>query len=124
LPRFLVFAVLIVALGLGVVAWQLARERHEFHELREGISPRNDSIREAGRGILTLREIIQRMELPEDVRILEVERERKKGKIYYEIELLMPGGIVEERLIDPYTGETVKYEREEKGSHAPVAGRR
>jgi uncharacterized membrane protein YkoI len=115
-----------LALALGVVAWQLARERHEFQELREEISPRTDNNREHGRGILTLQEIIRHMELPEDARILEVERERKNGKIYYEIELLMPGGIVEERLIDPYTGEIVErqYEREEKASHAPAAGRR
>ncbi len=123
MQRLLFPLVLVLALLLGAVALWLAREAWEEYEHGEAYLPHG---MEGGtgwreKGFLSLQEIIRRLELPEESRILEVEREEKEGRLYYEIELLMPGGRVRELYVDPRTAEVVGMEEE---LHETAAGGR
>ncbi|WP_457676332.1 PepSY domain-containing protein [Thiolapillus sp.] len=64
-------------------------------------------------GTLSLQEILERLELSPDTRILEVEREHHDGSLYYEIELVTPEGRIFELMIDPHTGKVVGREEED-----------
>jgi len=86
MQRLLFPLVLVLALLLGAVALWLAREAWEEYEHGEAYLPHD---MEGGtgwreKGLLSLREIIRRLDLPEKSRILEVEREEKEGLLYYE----------------------------------------
>lgn len=123
MQRLLFPLVLVLALLLGAVALWLAREAWEEYEHGEAYLPHD---MEGGtgwreKGLLSLREIIRRLDLPEKSRILEVEREEKEGLLYYEIEVLMPGGRVRELYVDPRTAEVVGMEEE---PHETAAGGR
>jgi uncharacterized membrane protein YkoI len=106
---------IVLALLLGAVAlWMAERQwggyerqarQHEVSGLRKTA--------DLSEGILSLQEILQRLKLSEDTRILEVEREHHDGNMYYEIELVNAEGRIFELLIDPHTAEVVKQEEEE-----------
>lgn len=107
-------------------AWRLTREAREGYEPAEAYPPRQMAGRvpvgEQGR--LPLQEIIRRLDLPSEVRILEVEQEQRNGRQYYEIELLMPEGRVRELYVDPRTAEVLERGEEEEEPHETVAGGR
>jgi len=121
--RLLFPLVLLLALLLGLAALWMARDAWEEYEHGEAYLPQNLAGGREGRetGLLPLEEIIRRLELPRESRILEVEREEKGGRLYYEIELLTPGGRVRELYVDPRTAEVVGMEEE---SHETAAGGR
>ncbi len=125
MQRLLFPLVLVLALLLGAVALWLAREAWEEYEHGEAYLPHGMEGGTGWRetGLLSLREIIRRLDLPEESRILEVEREEKEGRLYYEIELLMPGGRVRELLVDPRTAEVVGMEEEEELHETAAGGR-
>ncbi len=109
---FLVVAFL--AFLLGALALWMAREQWESYEHdveHGGYWDGGDAVETAG--LLSLEEIVRRLELPAKSRILEVERELESGRMYYEIEFLLPDGRIEEVMVDPRTAEVVKREREE-----------
>jgi uncharacterized iron-regulated membrane protein len=125
MQRLLFPLVLALALLLCLAALWLAHETLEEYEHGEAYMLQD---REGDAGwregeLLPLQEILQRLELPKESRILEVEREVKKGHVYYEIELLMPGGRVREFLVDPRTAEVVGM-KEGKEPHETAAGGR
>ena len=125
MQRLLFPLVLVLALLLGAVALWLAREAWEEYEHGEAYLPHD---MEGGtgwreKGLLSLREIIRRLDLPEKSRILEVEREEKEGLLYYEIEVLMPGGRARELYVDPRTAEVVGMEEEEEPHETAAGGR-
>lgn len=62
--------------------------------------------------ILSLEEILERLDLGPDARVLEVEHEIEHGRNIYEIEYLMKGGDIYELEVDAATGKILKRERE------------
>jgi uncharacterized membrane protein YkoI len=65
------------------------------------------------REILSLEELLRRLDLGADTRILEIESEFEHGRHVYEIEYLNPDGRVREVLIDAGSGEILS----EEGGH-------
>ena len=125
MQRLLFPFILLLALLLGLAALWMAREAWEEYEHGEAYQPHDFAGSREGRetGLLSLEEIMRRLELPRESRILEVEREERDGRLYYEIELLMPGGQVRELYVDPRTAEVVGMEEDEE-SHETAAGGR
>ena len=107
--------IVFLALLLGAVALWMAESQWGGYE-RQARQHDASGLRktaELSEGMLSLQEILQRLKLPEDTRILEVEREPHGGKLYYEIELVNAEGRIFELLIDPYTAKVVKQEEED-----------
>ena len=65
------------------------------------------------REIIPLEEILRRLDLGDDVRILEIETEFEHGRRVYEIEYLNRGGRIREILIDARSGEVLADEEDE-----------
>ena len=63
--------------------------------------------------ILSLQEIVQRIDPVQTGQILEVELEREHGLLIYEIELLDPDGTVWELKVDAASGEILERELED-----------
>ncbi len=57
--------------------------------------------------ILPLEVLFERINLPPGSRLLEVELEHEDGRLLYEIEYVIPSGMIEELLVDPHTGEVI-----------------
>ncbi len=62
--------------------------------------------------ILSLGEILVRLDLGPDARVLEVEHKIEHGRDIYEIEYLMKDGDIYELEVDAATGQILKRERE------------
>jgi uncharacterized membrane protein YkoI len=60
--------------------------------------------------IMPLVQILERLQLPRDCRILEVEQEQEAGRYLYEIEYLTVDGLVHEITVDAVTGKTLTTE--------------
>ncbi len=108
MSRPFLLSVLAVALVLGLAAAWLGNRAWHHYEKGEP----DEVMLEEGRqldenGLLPLQELIRRLSLPEASRILEIELERYRGNLLYEIELLTPEGAVKEFLVDPRTGRVV-----------------
>ena len=65
------------------------------------------------REILPLEELMRRLDLGPDARILEIESEFEHGRRVYEIEYLSGNGRIREVLIDARTGETLADEEDD-----------
>lgn len=107
--------IVVLALLLGAAALWMAERQWGGYE-RQARRDDASGLRKTAElleGMLSLQEILQRLKLPEDLRILEVEREHHGGKLYYEIELVNAEGRIFELLIDPYTAKVVKQEEED-----------
>jgi uncharacterized membrane protein YkoI len=63
--------------------------------------------------ILSLQEILQHIDQNQPGQILEVELERERGRVIYEIELLDPQGTVWELKVDAASGELLERELED-----------
>jgi uncharacterized membrane protein YkoI len=63
--------------------------------------------------ILPLEELLRRLDLGADTRILEIESELEHGRHVYEIEYLDRGGRVREVLIDARSGEVLADQEED-----------
>ena len=97
-----------LAIGLAALAWWLAETEDENYQvIQPGRINQDNHGNKLPPGLLRLDEIMQRLQLPQNSRILDVEIEMKNGKLYYEIELLMPGDEVRELYVDPYTGAAI-----------------
>ena len=68
-------------------------------------------LRESGE-ILPLEELMRRLDLGPDARILEIESELEHGRRVYEIEYLTNDGDIYELEVDAATGRILKQERE------------
>ncbi len=115
MQRSLLILLLLCSFLLGAAAFWLARQSWTGYERRQpetGVWRAGPPAREGT--LLSLDEILERLEVPGSSRILEVERERRAGRLFYEIELLLPDGRVEELLVDPRTGRVVRREYEEE----------
>jgi hypothetical protein len=66
--------------------------------------------------VLPLQELLNRVQLPADARVLEVEYEEKRGRHLYEIEYLLPDGRVEGLKVDALSAEIIKREGKDKYS--------
>jgi len=89
-------------LSLAVVALACADDgddHDEAYRLREQ------------REILPLEELLRRLDLGEDTRILEIESEFEHGRYVYEIEYLDHRGRIHEVLIDARSGEVLAEEK-------------
>lgn len=107
--------IIVLALLLGAVTFWMADRQWGGYE-RQARQHETSGLKKTAdlsEGVLSLLEILQRLKLPEDTRILEVEREHHDGNMYYEIELVNAQGRIFELLIDPYTAKVVKQEEEE-----------
>jgi uncharacterized membrane protein YkoI len=62
--------------------------------------------------ILSLEEILGKLDLGPDTRLLEVEHEQQHGRYIYEIEYLTNDGDIYELEVDAATGRVLKQERE------------
>jgi uncharacterized membrane protein YkoI len=62
--------------------------------------------------ILSLEEILGKLDLGPDTRLLEVEHEQEHGRDIYEIEYLTSDGDIYELEVDAATGQVLKRERE------------
>lgn len=62
--------------------------------------------------ILSLEEILGKLDLGPDTRLLEVEHEQEHGRDIYEIEYLTTDGDIYELEVDAATGQVLKQERE------------
>jgi uncharacterized membrane protein YkoI len=62
--------------------------------------------------ILSLEEILGKLDLGPDTRLLEVEHEEEDGRDIYEIEYLTNDGDIYELEVDAATGQVLKQERE------------
>ena len=62
--------------------------------------------------ILPLEELLRRLDLGADTRVLEIESEFEHGRRVYEIEYLDGGGRIREVLIDAVSGEVLSDEEE------------
>ena len=60
--------------------------------------------------IIPLEQILRRLDLGADIRILEIETEFEHGRRVYEIEYLTGGGRIREILIDARSGEVLADE--------------
>ena len=60
--------------------------------------------------ILPLEELLRRLDLGPDTRVLEIESEFEHGRRVYEIEYLNPGGRIREVVIDARSGEVLTGE--------------
>jgi uncharacterized membrane protein YkoI len=87
-------------LSLTLVANGYGDDYEEAYRLRER------------REILPLEELLQRLDLGEDTRVLEIESEFDRGRRVYEIEYLDGGGRIREVLIDARSGEVLGHEEE------------
>ena len=65
------------------------------------------------REILPLEELMRRLDLTPDARILEIESEFEHGRRVYEIEYLSGNGRIREVLIDARTGEILADEEDD-----------
>ena len=65
------------------------------------------------REILPLEELMSRLDLEPDARILEIESELEHGRRVYEIEYLSGNGRIREVLIDARTGEILADEEDD-----------
>ena len=65
------------------------------------------------REILPLEELMRRLGMEADTRILEVESKLEHGRRVYEIEYLDPGGRIRKVLIDARSGEVLAEEEED-----------
>ena len=65
------------------------------------------------REILPLEELMRRLDLGPDARILEIESELEHGRRVYEIEYLSGNGRIREVLIDARTGEILADEEDD-----------
>ncbi len=120
---YLFTGTLVVALFLGASAFWMAHEEWDEYEHGVGDLPTTDAVMNGDEsGPLPLQELIRRLQLPSDTRILEVEKKQRDGRLLYEIELLTPQGRVYELLVDSHSGEVVEQEEEE--SHAVTVGGR
>jgi len=120
---YLFTGTLVVALFLGASAFWMAHEEWDEYENGVGDLPTTDAVMNGDEsGPLPLQELIRRLQLPSDTRILEVEKKQRDGRLLYEIELLTPQGRVYELLVDSHSGEVVEQEEEE--SHAVTVGGR
>ncbi len=63
--------------------------------------------------ILALEVLLERIDLPPNSRLLEIELEHEDGRLLYEIEYVIPSGVIEELLVDPHTAEIIGRERED-----------
>ena len=80
-------------------------------------SGRGDDYEEAYRlrklqEILPLEELLHRLDLGADARILEIESELERGRRVYEIEYIDRGGRIRESLIDAGSGDVLADEEE------------
>ncbi len=119
---------LVLALALLVGAWLLAREQWQVYH-RVTIDDTHPTLADEPRsGPLPLNELLARLTLPADTRIVEIEQEPEHGAFVYEIEVLEPDGRVRELLVDARSGRILGEEHPdqetEERHHAPVAGGR
>lgn len=96
LTNFLLRSMILFVLG-GQMSLSLADEDHD--EARR--------LHESGE-ILSLEVILQRLRPRYPGKVLEVELERKSGRIIYEVEMLGKDGVVRELYIDARTGEVLR----------------
>lgn len=101
-PAFHTPLVLALLLGLAAPAALFADEGHDHDRARRAV--------EAGE-ILSLRDILERVERDMPGQVMEVELERDDGRWIYEIKLLRPGGALVKLEIDARDG-TVLRSRE------------
>ncbi|WJW74305.1 PepSY domain-containing protein [Thiohalobacter sp. IOR34] len=120
----LLLAAALAALLLGLAALWLTRENDAEHGPDEGRPAAGHGIPASGdSGPLPLQELVRRLHLPPDTRILEIERKQGDGRLLYEIELLTPDQRVYELLVDPRSGEVLEQEEEEDGDAFAAGGR-
>ncbi len=94
-------SVLAIAVGIGSTA-AVAREHSDQEDARDAVLSGE---------ILPLVEVLQRLEKEQQGQVLEVELERKRDRIYYEVKLLHPDGRVVKHLVDARTGELIQHKR-------------
>ncbi|MEO5342475.1 MAG: peptidase [Gammaproteobacteria bacterium SHHR-1] len=63
--------------------------------------------------VLPLQVLLQRVHIPVDARVLEVEYEQKRDRHLYEIEYLLPDGRVEELKVDALSAEILQREQKD-----------
>ncbi len=109
MTRYLIIATLLSALLLGGAAIWMAEKAWDAYELRDEPDERANIslIEEHAPAPLSLQTLIERLELPRDTRVLEVEREHHGERMYYEIELLTAEGRIYQLHVDPYTAVTI-----------------
>lgn len=90
-----------VVLSLAAVGIGHGDDHEEAYRLRER------------QEIIPLEEILRRLDLGADTRILEIETEFEHGRRVYEIEYLSRGGRIREVLIDARSGEVLADDDEE-----------
>jgi len=88
----------LVVLSLTVASIGHGDDYEEAYRLRER------------REIIPLEELLRRLDLGADTRILEIETESEHGRHVYEIEYLNPGGRIREVVIDARSGEVLTGE--------------
>lgn len=93
-------ATLVLALAVTAVASAVPADDDHDRALR---------LRE-DRLVLPLEDLLQRLDLGPDARILELESEYEHGRHVYEIEYVDGGGRVREVYIDAATGEILEHE--------------
>ncbi len=107
--RLPVYSALFVALVLGAAAVWMGDQAWDHYE--KG-SPQEVSLASEGvqkePGSLPLQELLQRLALPENSRLLEIEVVHHNGGALYEIDLVTPEGAVKELLVDPRSGHVMK----------------
>ena len=94
------FLTVVVLLSLLVTGAAHGDDYEEAYRLRER------------KEILPLEELLRRLDLGADTRVLEIESEFEHGRRVYEIEYLDSGGRVREVLIDAVSGEVLSDEEE------------
>ncbi len=107
--------VIVLAMVLALAAWWLARRQWTPYEhIGESLPlPGVRMVSQQPGQMIPLGEILGRLQLPAGARILEVERERIDGRLFYEIELVTKEGRIYEVWVDPYTGAVVSREDED-----------
>ena len=114
--------IVLTATILGGVALWLANRELDPHEYRQESLLEHSA--DKASGMLSLQEILLHLNLPDDIRVLEVEREQQEQKMVYEIELLMPDGHVKEIFVDPLTAQIIDSKEGHEELHETATGRR
>ncbi|WP_456418185.1 PepSY domain-containing protein [Thiolapillus sp.] len=120
--RYAITGTLLLALLLVLATlWMADREWRDYEHGNDQV-PQLETLAgdTASAGPLPLLEIIQRLRLPEDTRILEIKQEHSGHGMHYDIELVTAGGRIYKLSVDPYTAKIIETEE----AHETAAGGR
>jgi len=101
---FLIILFLLFGVSTSVLAGDKSDRKAADHELAMTALKNGD--------VLPIMKILALTQKYQPGEVIEVELESKKGKLYYEVEILSPSGVIMEIKVDARTGRLLKEAKE------------